>query len=89
MVDFLNRIFFLPIDNSADSLSLSNLLFALFSLFYARSFVVLSLFSDSFFVFSSPDPHDFPWGTHKAEWDVQLSQEDYNLRVKTIDSQLV
>ena len=30
--------------------------------------------------------HDFPWGNHKAPWDVQLTQNDYNLRVKSIDN---
>lgn len=29
--------------------------------------------------------HDFPWGNKKAAWDVQMTQSDYNLRVKAID----
>ena len=29
--------------------------------------------------------HDFPWGSDLAPWDVELSQQDYNLRVAACD----
>ena len=29
--------------------------------------------------------HDFPWGNGKADWDVQLTQNQYSLRVQAIE----